>query len=402
MQINHSPRYCKCLAAQYTTGYPGRCDCLQTRVRKPTFTVIFRWERTEYVPTYVGFLFFKTPADEELSVMKHHKNNLWILLSLFILCIVFFMLSIMMGAVDITFTEALEAFLKGENTPHLRILLHIRLPRTLVAMLVGSALALAGAILQGVMQNPLATPNIIGVSSGAGLSALTIMILFPSFFYLVPIGAFVGALLTTAMIYTLAWKRGIVPTRLILAGVAVNTVLGAGNNILLSTYPQRVGGVIHFLVGGLSGVGWKDVRMITPYILVSLFITLFFSQKMNILMLGDELATGLGLQVERVRRTLIVLSSLLAGSAVSAVGLLGFVGLIVPHMARLFVGNDHRWLFPTSIFLGSLTLMACDLIARMIFAPVEVPVGVIMSILGGPFFLFILRRQYRGHGHDRS
>lgn len=334
--------------------------------------------------------------------MKHHKNNLWILLSLFILCIVFFMLSIMMGAVDITFTEALEAFLKGENTPHLRILLHIRLPRTLVAMLVGSALALAGAILQGVMQNPLATPNIIGVSSGAGLSALTIMILFPSFFYLVPIGAFVGALLTTAMIYTLAWKRGIVPTRLILAGVAVNTVLGAGNNILLSTYPQRVGGVIHFLVGGLSGVGWKDVRMITPYILVSLFITLFFSQKMNILMLGDELATGLGLQVERVRRTLIVLSSLLAGSAVSAVGLLGFVGLIVPHMARLFVGNDHRWLFPTSIFLGSLTLMACDLIARMIFAPVEVPVGVIMSILGGPFFLFILRRQYRGHGHDRS
>ncbi|HHX04080.1 MAG TPA: iron ABC transporter permease [Tissierellia bacterium] len=334
--------------------------------------------------------------------MKHHKNNLWILLSLFILCIVFFMLSIMMGAVDITFTEALEAFLKGENTPHLRILLHIRLPRTLVAMLVGSALALAGAILQGVMRNPLATPNIIGVSSGAGLSALTIMILFPSFFYLVPIGAFVGALLTTAMIYTLAWKRGIVPTRLILAGVAVNTVLGAGNNILLSTYPQRVGGVIHFLVGGLSGVGWKDVRMITPYILVSLFITLFFSQKMNILMLGDELATGLGLQVERVRRTLIVLSSLLAGSAVSAVGLLGFVGLIVPHMARLFVGNDHRWLFPTSIFLGSLTLMACDLIARMIFAPVEVPVGVIMSILGGPFFLFILRRQYRGHGHDRS
>ena len=142
--------------------------------------------------------------------------------------------------------------------------------------------------------------------------------------------------------------------------------------------------------------------MITPYILVSLFITLFLSLKMKILMLGDELATGLGLQVERVRRTLIVLSSLLAGSAVSAVGLLGFVGLIVPHMARLFVGNDHRWLFPTSFFLGSLTLMACDLIARMIFAPVEVPVGVIMSILGGPFFLFILRRQYRGHGHDRS
>lgn len=329
--------------------------------------------------------------------MKHLKKNLWILLALLLLCIVFFFVSLGNGAVEISTGEIIQALISRENTKIYRIIAQIRLPRTIVAMLVGAALSLSGAILQGVMRNPLATPNIIGVSSGAGLSALTIMILFPAHFHLVPIGAFVGALTTTLLIYSLAWKRGIVPTRLILAGVAVNTILGAGNNILLTTYPERVSGVINFMVGGLSGVNWKDVHMITPYILLSLFISLFFSRKMNILLLGDEIATGLGLRVEWVRRMLIILASFLAGSAVSAVGLLGFMGLVVPHMARAFVGNDHRFLFPASILMGSALLMICDLIARTIFAPIEIPVGVIMSILGGPFFLLILRNQYKGN-----
>ncbi len=329
--------------------------------------------------------------------MKPLKKKLIVLLTLFILCFTFFFVSIAKGAVEIGIKEILSSLFRRENTATYRIIVQIRLPRTLAAILVGAALALSGAILQGVMRNPLATPNIIGVSSGAGLAALSIMILFPAYFYLVPVGAFVGALLTTFLIYSLAWKRGIIPSRLILAGVAVNSILGAGNNILLTTYPQRVSGVINFMVGGLSGAAWKDVRMITPYILISLVVSLFFTQRMNILMLGDEIATGLGLKVERVRRILIVLSSFLAGSAVSAVGLLGFVGLIVPHMARSFVGNDNRFLFPASILLGSLTLMVCDLIARTILAPIEIPVGVIMSIIGGPFFLLILRNQYRGH-----
>jgi iron complex transport system permease protein len=328
--------------------------------------------------------------------MKRVRKNIFILFVLLVLCIVFFFVSIAFGAVDIRIRDIFDAFLRRENTAQYRIIVQIRLPRTLTAILVGAALASAGAILQGVMRNPLATPNIIGVSSGAGLTALTIMILFPTHFYLVPVGAFAGALLTTFLIYSLAWKRGIIPTRLILAGVAVNSILGAGNNILLTTYPQRVSGVINFMVGGLSGCGWKEVRMIAPYILISLLISLLFTQRMNILMLGDEIATGLGLRVESVRRLLIVLSSLLAGSAVSAVGLLGFVGLIVPHTARSFVGNDYRFLFPASILLGSLTLMVCDLIARTILAPIEIPVGVIMSILGGPFFLLLLRNQYKG------
>lgn len=325
------------------------------------------------------------------------RKNFLVLALLLLFCVIVFFISIGMGAVDIGFREILTTLIKAENTKTFRILYQIRLPRTLVATLVGAALALAGTILQGVMRNPLATPNIIGVSSGAGLTALTIMILFPLYYSLVPIAAFVGALATTLLIYSLAWKQGIIPTRLILAGVAVNTILGAGNNILLTRYPDRVSGVINFMVGGLSGSGWKEVEMITPYILLCLVISLFYTHKMNVLMLGDEIATGLGLRVERVRLALIILSSFLAGSAVSAVGLLGFVGLIVPHMARAFVGNDNRFLFPASILLGSVVLMACDLIARTIFAPIEVPVGVIMSILGGPFFLLILRNQYKSN-----
>lgn len=327
--------------------------------------------------------------------MTKEKKNLFFIIILGVLGLIFFFVSVAKGAVDISVPAIISALVKGEDTVDFRIIYHIRLPRTLAAILVGAALALSGVILQGVMRNPLATPNIIGVSSGAGLTALTILILYPQYFYLVPVGAFVGALLTTLIIYSLAWKQGIVPTRLILAGVAVNTILRAGNDILISAFPDRIQTTVDFMVGGLSGTSWQDIRMITPYILIGIIASLFFTQKMNVLMLGDEVATGLGLNVEMVRRILIVISSVLAGAAVSAVGLLGFVGLIVPHLARSFVGNDNRYLVPASILLGSLTLMVCDLIARTILAPIEIPVGVIMSIIGGPFFLVLLRKQYR-------
>ena len=327
--------------------------------------------------------------------MKLKQKNI-LLIALFAgLCFLFFLLSVAIGAVDISISEILEALFGGKDTSNFRIIYHIRLPRTLVAMLVGAALAVSGIVLQGVMRNPLATPNIIGVSSGGGLVALSILILFPQYYYLVPAGAFVGALLTTSLIYGLAWKEGIVPTRLILAGVAVNTILSAGNKILLSLFPTRIHGAVDFMVGGLSGTNWQNVRMITPYILLGIVGVCLMTPQMNILMLGDEPASGLGLNVERSRRWLIIFSAILSGAAVSAAGLLGFVGLIVPHMARAFLGNDYRYLVPGCIFLGAFTLMACDLLARWLFAPFELPVGVIMSILGGPFFLLILRQQYR-------
>ncbi len=265
--------------------------------------------------------------------------------------------------------------------------------QTCALPILGISLSLSGTIIQGVMRNSLASPSIIGVSSGAGFAALTILILFPEYYNLVPLGAFVGAFVVTMLIYGLAWKDGLVPNRLILAGVAVNSLLGAGNNALLTFFPDRVSGVINFMVGGLNGVTWANVHSILPYVIVGVIISLILSDKLNILVLGDEVATGLGVSVEMIRFIFIILSSLLAGSAVSVVGLLGFVGLIVPHISRLIIGSDYRFLFPAAILLGAIIVLICDLISRVLFAPIEIPVGIIMSALGAPFFLYLLRSK---------
>lgn len=319
------------------------------------------------------------------------KNH--ILLVFILLFILSFFISLGNGVVKISPRGIVSAIFFEEATVNHQVIYNVRLPRTILAALVGICLSLSGAILQGVMRNPLAGPNIIGVSAGGGLAALIILILFPEMYYLVPGGAFIGSLMATLFIYGLAWKDGVLPTRLILAGVAVSSLLNAGINSLMVFYPDRVAGVISFMVGGLSATTWTEVKMILPYVILGTSLVLLLPTKLNILMLGDEVATGLGLNVERARFTFIILSSLLAGAAVSAVGLLGFVGLMVPHIARLFIGSDYRYLFPGSIFLGGIVVMLCDTLARVLFAPMEIPVGIIMSALGAPFFLFLLRKK---------
>jgi iron complex transport system permease protein len=316
------------------------------------------------------------------------------IISLFIiLFILSFFISLGNGAVKISLKDIIQAIFFEEDTVEHQVIWNVRLPRTIVAGLVGICLSLSGAILQGIMRNPLAGPSIIGVSAGGGLAAFIILILFPQYYYLVPGGAFLGSLLATLFIYSLAWKEGILPTRLILAGVAVSSLLSSGINALMTFYPDRVAGVIGFMVGGLSATTWIQVKMLLPYVSVGTLLVLLLPVKLNILMLGDEVATGLGLNVERTRFIFILLSSLLAGSAVSVVGLLGFVGLIVPHMARLFIGSDYRYLFPASILLGATIVVLCDTLARVLFAPMEIPVGIIISALGAPFFLFLLRKK---------
>lgn len=326
--------------------------------------------------------------------MKHEKINKKIILVIIIcLSIISFFISMSNGAVKISFGEIVSAIFFEEDTINYQIIWNVRLPRTITASLVGTCLALSGSILQGVMRNPLAGPNIIGVSSGAGLMTLIVFILFPNYYFLAPLGAFLGALSATMFIYFLSWKEGAGPNRIILAGVAVSSLLGAGNNAIMTFYPDKVSGIIGFMVGGLSATNWQDVITIFPYTIVGVMLTLFIPNKLNILMLGDEVATGLGIKVERTRFLFIIISSLLAGAAVSVVGLLGFVGLIVPHIARLFIGSDYRYLLPATIFAGSFIVVICDTLARTMFAPVEIPVGIIMSALGAPFFLYLLRRK---------
>lgn len=325
--------------------------------------------------------------------IKNKSKKTFILIIFIFIFISSFLYSVGNGAVEVKTLNILKIIIHQEKSINYQIIWNVRLPRTIVATLVGISLSLSGTILQGIMRTPLASPNIIGVSSGGGFFAYIILILFPNYYYLVPFGAFSGALLATLIIYGLSWKKGVLTTRLVLAGVAVSSLFNAGTNGLRAFFPDRVQGTIGFMVGNLSAITWKDVRMILPYTIISTLILILISNKLNILMLGDEIATGLGLSVERTRLLFIIIAALLAGSAVSVVGLLGFVGLIVPHIAKIFIGSDYRYLFPATFLAGGSIVMICDTIARTLFAPTEIPVGIIMSALGAPFFLYLLRKR---------
>jgi len=304
-----------------------------------------------------------------------------------------FIVSIAMGSVKVPVNEIISALTGGEPGIFEQIIWNIRLPRTIVAALVGINLALSGAILQAIMKNPLADPHIIGISSGAGLTGILVMLVFPGYEYLVTPAAFIGALVAAGCIYLLAWKDGIRPVRIILAGVAVSAFLGAGISALMIFYSDKVHGALMWMVGGLAARSWPHVEIIYPYTAVCLVLALIGCRHLNILQLGDEMAQGLGLNVEMTRIVMTILAALLAASAVSVVGLLGFVGLIVPHAARLMLGSDYRFLLPGTAMLGAGTVMLSDTFARTAFAPTELPVGILMAVLGAPFFLFLLRRE---------
>ena len=289
------------------------------------------------------------------------------------------LVSLMMGSVAIAPQEAVAILMGADGSTHAQILWNIRLPRTLVAALVGIDLALSGVILQAIMKNPLADPHIIGI--------------FPEHSALITPAAFVGAMGAAVLIYLLAWKNGIQPIRIILAGVAVSAFLGAGISALMILYSDRVHNALMWMVGGLSARSWPHVAMLWPYTLVGFALAVLAARHLNVLQLGDAMAKSLGMRVELTRLLLTAVAAILAASAVSVVGLLGFVGLIVPHMARLVVGSDHRILLPASALLGAAVLLYSDTFARVAFAPVELPVGIIMAALGAPFFLFLLRRQ---------
>ena len=302
-----------------------------------------------------------------------------------------FVLSLSFGSVDIPAMNILDG---ATLTPTERqIIENIRLPRTIVAMLVGINLSLSGAILQAVMKNPLADPHIIGISSGAGLFGIFVMLVKGDAGALLTPAAFVGAMLAAVLIYVLAWKHGIRPIRVILAGVAVSAFLGAGISAMLIFYSDRVHGALLWMVGGLSARSWSHVRIILPYAIVGTALAMLGAKHLNILQLGDEVAKGLGQRVDLVRTLMTAVAALLAASAVCVVGLLGFVGLIVPHSARLIIGSDHRWLLPATALMGAAVVTASDTFARTAFAPTELPVGILMAILGAPFFLYLLRRE---------
>ncbi|MFE7914596.1 FecCD family ABC transporter permease, partial [Bacillus mobilis] len=242
---------------------------------------------------------------------------------------------------------------------------------------------------------PLADPGIIGVSSGAGLVAIVIMILFPQHMAFLPLGAFLGAFITAMVIYALSWQKGAPPSRIVLVGVSINALIGAATSALMLLHSDKVQSVLPWLAGGIGGVSWAHLNMIIYYAIFAIILAFFGIKHIRVLMLGDEMAKLLGHNVERSRFYLIVVSTLLAGIAVSVSGLIGFVGLVVPHMLRLLVGNDYKYLLPLSCLGGGILLVFADAIARSWFDPIELPVGILLSFLGGPFFLYLIHRGGR-------
>ncbi|MCR6111471.1 iron ABC transporter permease [Bacillus sp. A301a_S52] len=328
-----------------------------------------------------------------MSIEKRSKRRVIALVAILPLFLLVSLFALISGGVSISHNDIWLAINGAGDPINQTIIMDIRLPRILIGFLVGACLAVAGALLQGVMRNPLADPGIIGVTAGGGFVATITMLALPQFSYLLPLTAFTGAFITSMLIYTLAWDKGASPLKIILAGVAINALIGAGQNGLMVIYSDRVQSVIPWLSGGLNGRSWYHLEFMAPYAVVGLVLSLFAIKPANILQLGDDSAKLLGQKVELQRFSLISLAAFLAGAAVSVAGLIGFVGLVVPHAVRLLIGEDYRYLLPLSACGGAILVVFADTIARSWFDPIELPVGILLAALGAPFFLYLLKKR---------
>lgn len=330
----------------------------------------------------------------------------WVWLATAVAVFITLVLAVCIGAVYITpaeiwstITAQISGDKLGENDAYSTIIWQLRLPRVLLAFLVGSILASAGCAYQGAFRNPLADPYLLGVSAGAGLGA-TLIIVYSSTarnFYL-PVAAFGGALAAVSITYLLGRSAisGRSSTALILAGVAVASVLTAAQTLVQQQNTDVLREVYTWILGRLSTSGWGELLVIAPYILLCSVVLLRYRRVLDVFSVGDEEAQTMGLPVARARGAIIVAASLGTAAAVSFTGLIGFVGIIVPHILRLVVGNSYRILLPLSVFYGGIFLVLADILARTVLAPQEIPIGVVTALLGAPFFLFVLGSRRSG------
>ncbi|MFC7078432.1 FecCD family ABC transporter permease [Haloarcula halophila] len=295
--------------------------------------------------------------------------------------------------------NAWEAFILGGEVPEMNrrslIVWNIRLPRVFVGMLVGMNLAVSGAIFQAVTRNELASPFILGVSSGAGLMILLTLVVFSGLSAFLPLIASVGGAVAFLIVYAIAWKNGTSPVRLVLAGVIVGTVFGSLQTAFFF-FADDIGVVqsaIAWTTGSLTGTDWEQVRMALPWTAVAMVLALLSSRQLNVLLLGESTAESLGMDVEKVRFALSGVAVLAAAASIAVAGIVGFVGLIVPHMVRNIVGSDYRKLVVGCVFAGPALMVGADVGARLALSPVQIPVGIVTGLVGGPYFLYLMRKQ---------
>lgn len=356
-------------------------------------------------------------ADDSLALLaaedRRSQRRKFQLLALWLVLVFGCLMSVSIGAVAIAPAQVLAVLLhnltgidpgfefgRREET----VLMAIRLPRLVLGLIVGSALGVAGAVLQGLFRNPLADPALIGVSSGAAVGAVLMIVLgaplallLPLWLgsYLIPLAAFAGGLLVTMLVYALAQRQGGTDVAiLLLAGVAMNAIAAAvvGVMIFVST-DQELRDLNFWLLGSLAGATWDKVMIVLPGVALSVIGLMTLTRFLNAILLGEEAAQHLGLRVEAAKRTTVLLVALATGGAVAMSGVIAFVGLMVPHMVRMAFGPDHRMVLPASAIMGAFVVVAADLLARTLAVPADLPIGVVMSLTGGPFFVWLLCRK---------
>ena len=300
------------------------------------------------------------------------------------------------GAVSIPPGEVVAALLGWGRGTTAAIVLYARLPRLCGCLLAGAALACSGVIIQGVLNNPLAAPNVIGVTSGAGLATALCCALAPGAVGLTPVAAFFGALAGVLLVLFISERAGAARITLVLAGVAMSSIFSAGIDAVVTFCPDALAGYTDFRIGGVKNLSMARLAPAFWVILIALLLALSLSNELDLLLLGRETAQSLGLPAKWLRLVLLMLAAALAGAAVSFAGLLGFVGLLTPHILRRAVGEESFFLLLSSALGGGLLLTVCDLASRLIFAPFELPLGVVLSLTGGPFFIWLLLKQRRG------
>lgn len=325
------------------------------------------------------------------------KKKILSFIVLGLLLAILLFVSVNLGSIRVSFPELLKGLFVAYNED-VAVIYDLRFPRIIIAVLSGAALAVSGVLLQAVMKNPLADPGIIGISAGASFSAVLVTMFFPALFFFSPLFAFLGGVVACFLVYSLSWKSGLSPLRIILVGVAINAVFTG----LLEAINYMTGGrqslVAAIVSANISMKTWDDVHTLVWYVLVGLLAALAVSGHCNLLSLEDKTVRNLGVNVNAIRVLVSAVAVLLAGMATAVAGMISFVGLIVPHIARLLVGSNHKLLIPFAILLGSFTVLLADTVGRVIAAPYEIPAAIIMAVVGGPFFIFLLRRSDKTYG----
>lgn len=314
-----------------------------------------------------------------------------------LLLMILFLFAVNTGSLKVTPIQLFKGLFVSYNQD-VATIFDLRFPRIFIAMIGGCAMAVSGVLLQAVMKNPLADPGIIGISSGASLVAVLVTAFFPSLYFFTPLFAFLGGMIAFLLVYSLSWKGGLSPLRIILVGVAVNSmftgIMSAFNFGTGSNYSS----VASIVNANITMKTWDDFKTLVLYTIIGLIASFFILGQCNIMALEDKTVRSLGVNVNKSRLIISIIAVLLAGISTAIIGPISFLGLIVPHIARLMVGNNHKVLVPYTILLGAFTLLLADTIGRSITPPYEISASVIMSVVGGPFFIILLRRSRQNYG----